>query len=212
MTEQEQRRTLRNDPDSLAPVALDRLSVEEETALMNRGRGARLVGAGALLALCGVGLAFWLGELDTKQKYADALEQSAAAQQQHVDPYLACALPGLTGARPTTPDDLKAAIERVQERQGRSYSRTLARCAPLLAELGPALAALTVPQDVQSQLSDLKTAARAHERAWSAYRVHLTEVASPDSAGSREPVENVAHAWADYEQKRALLEAALKVE
>jgi hypothetical protein len=200
----------RPDPDSLAPVPIARLSVEDEAAMMNRGKGRQIAAVVTGLALCAAVAVYWVRGMDARQRYETALASAAQVQEQHANAFLHCALQGVHRSQIESPESLQFTIARLSARLGRSYGRRLEHCAPKLAGLSPALKALAVPADVQGELGAARAAADALQRAWDGYRKHLADVSVYDEAGAAPHIAQVAQSFGRYEQSRAALEAALR--
>jgi hypothetical protein len=200
----------RPDPDSLAPVPIARLSVEDEAAMMNRGKGRQIAAVAAGLALCAAVAAFSMRGMDAHQRYEAALAGAAQVQEQHANAFLHCALQGVHRSQIASPESLQFAIARLSARLGRSYGRRLEHCAPKLAGLSPALKRLVAPADVQGELAAVRAAADELQRAWDGYRKHLSELSVYDEADAAPHIALIARTFGAYEQRLAALEAALR--
>jgi hypothetical protein len=202
--------TSRNDPESLAPVQIERLSVEDEIALMSRGKSGRLIALAAAASLSAAVSVFWLNGMDSHKRYADAIGSARELHERHADAFLHCALPNPPSAGIGSSEQLHSAIERISERLGKSYGRALTRCAPKLAGLVTGLRDLTAPGE-GATLAGARKAAVELERAWDEYRRYLLdERTSYDYVQALPRVEKIALAWSAYERRFAELESALR--
>jgi hypothetical protein len=210
MQADEQTSIERPDPDSLAPVPIARLSVEDEAAMMNRGKGRQIATVVAGLALCATVAGYWVRGMEARQRYEAALASAAEVQVQHVNAFHHCALQGVQRSQIASPENLQFAVARLSARLGRTFGRRLEHCAPTLAGLSPALKRLAMPADVQGELGAMRAAADELRRAWDGYRKHLADVNMYDEAGAAPHIARIAQAFGAYEQRRAALEAALR--
>ena len=201
----------RDDPDSLAPVHIERLSVKDEAALMGRGKGGQLIGIAAGVALCALIGGFWLRSMDSKQAYGDALGRVHELQDTRMDAFMRCVLPGVPHAQTGSSEELHTSIERMSERRGSSYGRTLQQCAPKLDAALAGLRELQPLAGTATQLKTLRGAASDLKRAWDGYREYLLDPkVVHDYVGALPRIEKIALAQSAYEHRRAALEAALR--
>src|ERR1700712_3877777 len=101
----------RNDPHSLAPIAIGGTNDDQDLAKMHSGNGLRI--ALALLVAAGavVGGAQLLRSMDTRQAYvsaAAALERSDTEQR---DTFMRCALPNYQRSQIINGGSLRSAVE-----------------------------------------------------------------------------------------------------
>jgi hypothetical protein len=112
------REKLTHNEDSLAPIQLDRLSVEETSLIKHRERYSQLAGITAIVGCLVAGGAFVMKQLDAQA----AITQTAAAAQRlrsdSLEPFLYCALPGMTRAQLASKEQLMAAIDDVSAARG----------------------------------------------------------------------------------------------
>jgi len=200
----------RDDPHSLAPLQIERLSVDDEVARMSRGKSRQLLKLGAAVSLCAAIAGLWLTGLDSHKTYADAIGSARALDERHSDAFLRCALPGIPSARLASGEQLHSAIERISERLGKSYGRSLSRCSSRLAGLVTGLRKLSVPAEAL-KLAAARDAAAALERAWDDYRIYLLDERTPyDYVQALPRVEKIALAWSAYGRRMTELESALR--
>ena len=74
--------------ESLAPFQLDRLTIEEEVAFMNRGKGLQLLSVLALAGVLVAGGAMAMKSLDREQKLSQAGAAAMDLGREHLDAYL----------------------------------------------------------------------------------------------------------------------------
>jgi hypothetical protein len=212
MDERETQRSVsvKDATDSLAPIQLERLSVEEEVALMGRGRGKQLAGIAAVALVSVLGGVLWMKGMDAREAYASAATRLGQLDRQHGYAFMYCALPGIPQSQIDSRENLHTAIEHFGEQYGKSYARNLRRCAPTLDEMAPALAALQVPENVSSELHALRTAAANLKRAWNDYRGYLEDPKRPYDYVQAVPlIEKITLGWEAYEQRESELHTAL---
>jgi len=149
----------KREQDSLAPVQLDRLTIEEEVATMNRGKGARLLSVAIVASAVAVGGAWMMKAMDRSQAESQAGTAVAALREQHVDAYLRCVLPEAPAAVFSNSERLHTALEGLAERYQKAYARTLESCEPKLEGLRPALAVTPISGKLAPTVEGLKSAA-----------------------------------------------------
>jgi hypothetical protein len=190
----------RGEQDSLAPIQLERMSIEEESLVKHRGRVGHLM-LFAVLAVSVVGLGTQLmKKLDAREAVVSAAAGVQRIRADKLDPFLRCALPGLDRAKLNSKDSLIGAIDDYSESMGKDYARTLSRCMPMLEEVSPALAAQKTPVELALPMRNLRSAAESLTVAVNAYRQHLGAPNEPyDYLHSLPRIEKIASAWERYE-------------
>jgi hypothetical protein len=151
----------KREQDSLAPLQLDRLTVEEEVAGMNRGKSAQLLGLAMLVSALAVGGAWAMKRLDRDQAESNAAAVVASLRVQHVEAYLVCVAPEAPLSAFSSSERLHSVLENQTERYQKAYARTLESCEPKLEGLIPALTVAPVAKSLEPRVSDLKGAATA---------------------------------------------------
>jgi hypothetical protein len=149
----------KREQDSLAPVQLDRLTIDEEVATMNRGKGAQLVSVAIMVSAFAVGGAWMMKVMDRNQAEGEAGAAVAGLREQHVDAYLRCAMPEAPASVFSNSERLHTAIEGIAERYQKAYARTLESCEPKLVGLLPSLMAAPVSGKLEPTVEGLKSAA-----------------------------------------------------
>jgi hypothetical protein len=203
--------TGRKDPDSLAPVQLERTSLGEDVALLKRGKGLHLVVTLLIAAVAVVGGTRWMGHIDAVQAYAHAAEQLAAPNTQGGDEFLHCALPNLQPSQLAAAQSLHNAIEVMSERLDKKYGSQLERCAYLLDNLQNGLSAVRAPSDMTRRLDGLRSSAREFSDAWNNYRAYLQDPTQRyDYVRATPMIEKITLAWQAYRTQRNDTQAALR--
>lgn len=207
---EEPKRTAR-EPDSLAPIQLERVSVEEEVAQMKTGKALRL----ALTLMVGVTGAFgvvrWMGRIDNSQAYAQAADRLEQIDSQQGEAFLRCVLPNLQNTQLSSATELHSAIEIVSERFDKRYAQQLASCAYLLDDLEDALGSVRAPADMTRKVETLRLSAQTFAQTWQHYRAYLQDPAQRyDFVQATPLIEKISVAWQGYQTQRAETKAALR--
>lgn len=180
---------------------------------MNRGRGRQLAGLvaiGVALAVVGVVTLQHLGET---QAYADAVAAAATLEQDHLDGYLLCALPGVTASQLTSATRVQTLFERAGERLGKRHAATIRACEGTLEALTAATAKLPVPPDLAQQHAALSGAAEQLAVAHAGYQRYLDDASKPyDFAEALPYVEKLGLAFQSFHDANAALTHALNAE
>jgi hypothetical protein len=208
---EEQKQRVSREPESLAPIQLERASVEDEVAQMKTGQALRLT----LTLLIGVAGAFgivkWMGTIDHSQAYAHAADRLEEIDGQQGDAYLRCALPNLQNSQLSSSTALHSAIEVVSERFDKRYAQQLSGCAYLLDALGSALDTVQAPPDMTRRLERLRSSARNFAQAWEHYRAYLKDPTQRyDYVQAAPLIEKISVAWQDYQTQRTQTTSALR--
>lgn len=172
MTEETENRT---EQDSLAPVQLDRLTIEEEVASMGRGKGRALLSIAVLCGVLALGGGLFMQTLDREQAEHDRSAAVSQLQQDHVQAYLSCVLPGAVASAYESSDRLLSAIEGKLEHKRKAYGATLERCEQKLSGLTTALSAAEVRGDLEPALTNLKTDADTLTQSAAGLREYLQD-------------------------------------
>jgi hypothetical protein len=203
-----QSKLTRDEQDSLAPLSLDRLSVEDEAALMQGGKLGKLAFVAVIAVMVGASTSFWMKRIDTREAYVGAAASVHKLRVDKLEPFLRCALPEVDRAQINSKDRLISAIEAYGDRLGKDYGRVLSRCMPLVADLPADLAAVPGPAPVKEHLRELSRAASDLESAVGNYRTYLTSATHDyDYVQALPLMEKIAVAWESYEARQAELDA-----
>jgi hypothetical protein len=201
----------RDAPHSLAPVQIEVAGLDEDIALLKRGKGVRLM----LTLLCGglaaFGIVRWMDTLDGSQTYAAAAARLEAINAQQGSAFMRCVLPDVQRSQLASRQALHTAFENASERAQKYYGKQLERCAVLSDELEQRLNHLAVPADLFGQTQNVRSAARELNRALTAYRSYLQDPVRPyDYVQVTPMIERLSIAWTDYEEQRSELDRALR--
>jgi hypothetical protein len=200
----------KREQDSLAPVQLDRLTIEEEVAGMNRGKSARLLGVAMMVSALAVGGAWAMKRLDREQAENNAASVVASLRVQHVEAYLVCIAPEAPLAVFSSSERLHSALESLTERYQKAYARTLESCEPKLDGLIPALTVAPVAKRLEPAVSDLKAAAVAVQDGASDLRSYLADARRPyDYVEVTAFIDRLARASASYHKQDDALRTQL---
>lgn len=200
----------KREQDSLAPMQLDRLSIEEEVAFMNRGKGARLLGVAMMVSALAVGGAWAMKRMDRGLAESEAGAAVAGLRQEHVESFLACAVPDAPVASFANSERLHSAIEHLTERYQKAYARTLESCEPKLAGLVPSLTLAPVASHVEPAVAELRAAAIALQDSAADLRGYLEDPRrSYDYVEVTAFIDRLARASAAYHQQDQALRAQL---
>ena len=194
---------VRDDPHSLAPVQIEKAEIDEDLALLKRGKGARLVLTVVLSGLAVFGLARWMQNIDGAQAYAGAAERVDSINSQEGTALMRCVLPDAPRSQIATRQAMHTALEHASERAQKYYGTLLQRCATLSENLEQQLNQVGVPPDLQGQMQSLRGAARELNRSLASYRAYLQDPSKPyDYVQATPLIERVSIAWANYENER----------
>jgi hypothetical protein len=201
----------RSEPDSLAPIQLEPIGVDEEVAQMKGGRGSQLTIIMLAGALGLAGTVQWLNKVDNARSYAVASERLEAVEHQHGTAFLRCALPEVQPTQISDRQALHTAIEVASDRFDKYYGRQLQKCTYLLDELQSQLAALDTPADMRRGLTALRVAGQNLGDAWETYRDYLQDPKQRyDYVQATPLIEKITLAWEAYQQQEASLQQALR--
>jgi hypothetical protein len=207
---EEQKRVTR-EPESLAPIQLERVSLDEEVAQMKTGKGLRLTLTLLIGAAAVFGVVRWMGNLDTAQAYAHAADRVEEIDAQQGGAFLRCALPNLQNSQLTSASALHSAIETVSERLDKHYAHQLASCASLLEEFETALGTVRAPADMKLRIEGLRRSAHDFAQAWHNYQAYLQDPAQRyDFVQATPLIEKIGVAWQGYQTQRTEADSALR--
>jgi hypothetical protein len=200
----------KREQDSLAPMQLDRLTIEEEVAGMNRGKGAKLLGVAIVASALVVGGAVAMKRIDRDQAEGQAGAAIAGLLEQHVEAYFSCAAPDTPPAALSNGERLHSAIEILAERYQKAYARTLESCEPKLAGLVPALTVTPVAKTLAPAVTDLRSAAVSLQDSASDLRAYLSDSRRPyDYAEVTAFIDRLAKASTAYHEQDQAFRAQL---
>jgi hypothetical protein len=207
---EEQKRVTR-EPESLAPIQLERASVDDEVAQMKTGKGLRLAITLLACAAAVFGVVRWMSSIDTQQAYAHAADRVEEIDAQQGEAFLRCALPNLQNSQLNSASALHSAIETVSERFDKRYAHQLASCSYLLNDLQAALGTVQVPPDMTRHMEGLRHSAQDFAQAWHNYQVYLQDPAQRyDYVQATPLIEKISVAWQGYQTQRTETNTALR--
>jgi hypothetical protein len=200
----------KREQDSLAPMQLDRLTIEEEIAGMNRGKSTQLLGVAMMVSALAVGGAWAMKRMDRDQAESNAAAAVASLRVQHVEAYLVCIAPEAPLSVFASSERLHSALEHLAERYQKAYARTLESCEPKLEGLIPALTVAPVAKSLEPRVSELKAAAMAIQDGGSDLRSYLADSRRQyDYVEVTAFIDRLARAAASYHEKDEALRAQL---
>jgi hypothetical protein len=201
----------RREPDSLAPVQLERAGIDEEIAQMKRGKGMRLTLTLLVAAIGVVGGTRWMGKIDDSQAYAAAAERLESIDSQQGEAFLRCALPNVQNSQLGSAPALLNAIEIASDRLDKRYGKLLEQCDYLLDGLTSSLSGLRAPADMTRRLQTLQSSASQLSSAFQDYRDYLLDPNKRyDYVQALPMIEKIANHWQEYQTARADAKTALR--
>jgi hypothetical protein len=196
---------------SLTPIEMEGSAFDAEAAVMNKGRGLKLVGfiAGAA-ALVAVGIAV-LGNLDNRQSYVDAGGRVAALHENGFEGFWNCVLVNMNQSQLKSAEDLEFQIDKRASHFGHAYAAQLRKCGTSLDSLERDLGTLSVPESLRPQTQALEQAAGALRHAVQDLIAGLDEHRTEYSADAAKPsITKVAQGWQRYKQSHTAFTDALR--
>jgi hypothetical protein len=195
--------------DSIAPIELDRLTIEEEIASMNRGRGKSITGIVAAVAAAVVAVVLMLRTMDADRAYTETGAAVRGLAAEHFDSYWLCAVPAALRMPVDSGEKLATQLERVADHLGRSYGATLQRCEARLEPLPGKLGALAVPDALETDRARLVGASETLLSRVKALRERLGAVESYSFASVASEIDGVAKAYDGFSTARSELLGAV---
>ena len=201
----------REDPHSLAPVQIERASIDEDIAQLNRGKGSRL-----LITILGGGLAVfgvvtWMQSIDGAQAYSAAAERLETIHAQSESAFLRCVLPDLQKSQLSSRQALHTAFEVASERGQKHYGKQLKHCTALSDKIVQQLNDLEVPADMYRNAQGVRAAAGEVAQSVEAYRAYLQDPSRPyDFVQATPMIERLSNALATYEERRTTFNQTLR--
>lgn len=187
----------REDPHSLAPIAIGSASDDQDIANMKSGRGMRVALTLIVAAAAVIGGAQLLRSMDDRQTYVLAASQLERSDTEQRDAFMRCALPNYQRSQLTNAGTLVNAIESASQRMERNYAKLLSKCTPLLGSFQQALTDIKAPTDVKEQVGAVNKAAAELALSFDRYREHLQHK-SYDANEAAPLVEAIGNSWQSY--------------
>jgi hypothetical protein len=200
----------RNDPHSLAPIAIGSTSDEQDIANMRRGRGPRVLLTLLVAAAAVVGGAQLLRSMDNRQTYMLAASQLERSDTEQREAFMRCALPNYQRSQVMNAGSLRNAVESASERMEKNYAKLLSKCTPLLAGFQQAVTDIKAPADVTPQVSAVNKAVADLGQAFGNYREFLQRSSQGYDAAEAAPlIEVIGSSWQSYLSARERAKQAL---
>jgi hypothetical protein len=200
----------RGDPHSLAPIQLEKASVQEEAAQLKRGRGLSLaLNLTLLVAVTAIG-GQWLSSLDTKNSYKNAAAQLDRGESTQAEAFMRCVLPDLHPSQLTSQVTLYGSIENLTEHLGKAYGDQVAACSPLLDDFEQTVHNVRAPADMTRHLQEVSLAASAVKHSWQTYQTYLQTPNQPyDYVQAAPLIDRITVAWKGYHEANGQTRLAL---
>jgi hypothetical protein len=198
----------REDPHSLAPIAIGGTSDDQDIANMKSGRGMRVVLTLVVAAGAVVGGAQLLRTMDDRQTYVLAASQLERSDIEQRDAFMRCALPNYQRSQVTNAGTLRNSVESASERMEKNYGKLLAKCTPLLISFQHAVTDIKAPSDVTEQVAAVNKAAADLGQAFNTYRDHL-QTKPYDATQAAPLIDAIGNSWQSYLSAREKAKAAL---
>lgn len=200
----------REDPHSLAPIAIGGTSDEQDLANMRSGRGLRVALTLLVAAAAVVGGAQLLRSMDTRQTYVLAASQLERSDTEQREAFMRCALPNYQRSQLINAGTLRSAVESASERMEKNYSKLLAKCTPLMAGFQQAITDIQAPADVSLEVSAVNKAVADLGLSFNNYREFLQRSAQGYDAAQAAPlIEAIGASWQSYLTAREQAKQAL---
>jgi DNA-binding FrmR family transcriptional regulator len=198
----------REDPHSLAPIAIGGTSDDQDIANMKSGRGMRVVLTLVVAAAAVVGGAQLLRSMDDRQTYVLAASQLERSDIEQRDAFMRCALPNYQRSQLTNAGSLRNAVESASERMNKNYAKLIAKCTPQLASFQQAVTDIKAPEDVSTQVSAVNKAVIDLGLAFNNYRDFLQQK-TYDPTEAAPLIDAIASSWQSYLTTREKAKQAL---
>jgi hypothetical protein len=198
----------RGDPHSLAPIAIQGATDEQELANMRSGRGMRVAMLLLVAAAAVVGGAQLLQSMDTRQHYVLAASQLERSDVEQRDAFMRCALPNYQRSQITNAGTLRNALESASERMEKNYAKLLQKCAPTLEGFQKAVGEIKAPADVSQPLEAVNKSLTDLGQAFTNYREQLQKQGY-DAERASPLIEAIGASWQSYLTARERAKQAL---
>lgn len=199
----------REDPHSLAPIAIGGTSDEQDIAKMRSGRGLRVALTLLVAAAAVVGGAQLLRSMDTRQTYVMAASQLERSDTEQREAFMRCALPNYQRSQVINAGSLRSAVESASERMEKNYAKLLAKCTPLMAGFQQAITDIKAPDDVSAPVNAVNKAVADLSLAFNNYREFLQHAQGYDAAQTAPLIEAIGTSWQSYLTTREQAKQAL---
>jgi hypothetical protein len=198
----------REDPHSLAPIAIGGESDDRDIANMKSGRGMRVTLMLIVAAAAVVGGAQLLRSMDDRQTYVLAASQLERSDTDQRDAFMRCALPNYQRSQLTNAGSLRNAVESASERMEKNYAKLLAKCNPLLAGFQQAVTDIKAPSDVTEPVGAVNKAVTDLSQAFGNYR-ELIQKQGYEPTQAAPLIDAIGDSWQSYLNAREKAKSAL---
>ncbi len=192
-------------PDSLAPVAIEGPGIDEEAALMNRGKGKMVMVFAAALMLVGAASVWLMSGVDETRAYGEASAALTDIDKTGFDRFWGCVLEGVDLRNLESRADLAYQLKMRSAEGGIRYARKINRqCMEALDETQTRMDQLSVPEDLQAQTHAMEEALTDLRGAWSKYIAYMTgSDLKYDESEARPHLDHIADGWYRFKQGHA---------
>jgi len=198
----------REDPHSLAPIAIGGESDDRDLANMKSGRGMRVVLTLVVAAAAVVGGAQLLRSMDDRQTYVLAASQLERTDTEQREAFMRCALPNYQRSQVTNAGTLRNAVESASERMDKNYAKLLNKCTPLMGGFQEAVTNIKAPADVTQQVAAVNRAVADLSQAFGNYR-ELIQKQGYDATQAAPLIDAIGTSWQSYLSAREQAKQAI---
>jgi hypothetical protein len=188
-------------------------SMADEEAAMQTGKGRMMAAIIGTVVVVIVGAALFLVQDKGQEQYREAGKVVNGANiKGNFDTFWGCALQGVNLRDLDTADALIAQVDTRGSEGRTKYAKHIeSRCVKKLSDMQSKLDILTVPQELQTDLSAMKDASSQLRGAWSSYMVYLTDSKeSYDEGEARNKVKEIARGWFEFKKAHSSLNKRLR--
>ncbi len=208
MSEQEQQQR----PDTLAPTSVAEVSLDDEAASMNKGKGRTIVAFVLGLGLLIGGVGFLLKDADASREYRETGQALNGIKKQQFDRFWGCALRGTNLKDIKSNADLVAQMQRRTEAAGRTFA-VLVRdnCMDALNKTEADLDVLLVPGELQSYVTAMRDGASQVREGWGDLIAYLINPnLEYEQASARKYWNKIAKGWYGFRKGHSELNRSLR--
>jgi hypothetical protein len=198
----------REDPHSLAPIAIQGASDDQDIANMKSGRGMRVALTLLVAAAAVIGGAQLLRTMDDRQTYVAAAAQLERSDTEQRDAFMRCALPNYQRSQLTNAGSLRNAVESASERMEKNYGKLIAKCTPLMAGFQQAITEIKAPADVTEQVGAVNKAVADLGQAFGNYR-ELLQKDGYEQTQAAPLIDAIGNTWQTYLSAREKAKQAI---
>ncbi|MBN1652784.1 MAG: hypothetical protein JXA30_03325 [Deltaproteobacteria bacterium] len=209
MEEQQKEKT---GQDSLTPITVGDVSIDEEAAALSKGKGWTIVSAVVVLAVCFVGAGMFLKSADEKSAYREAGQTLNGLKKRQFDRFWGCALESVDLRDIKSNADLMAQIENRSRAGASRYGRAVReRCVEILEEIESSLDVIQVPGELKPQVDTMKKSTSQLRDGWREYIAYISDPdVIYDETKARSYLEKIALGWYGFSKEHAVLNKILQ--